>query len=297
MARICYNKVLTGVFLRQLTIVLIFIAFSLHAQKITLRWQEVKDAKIYQLQVASSKTFSEKHQMVNENTNKLNYDLTVTPGTYYYRLRSIDEAERPGLWSTVNSFEVRLNPPKILGPPDNRLLKARGAKNRSQRFTWQKFDGAKHYILLFDNKKIKVTGTSHKINGIKDGSHSWKVKTITKNNEHSSYSKPRKLVVKAKAAPTAPVLVEPVNNNVVQTSDVNFKWEGVQGATKYNVYIKLISQADDEEDKRFKFVVSKLAHTFPLANGKYEWMVISRDKLGRGGYSKPGFFKVDIPGD
>ena len=49
-------------------------------------------------------------------------------------------------------------------------------------------------------------------------------------------------------------------NVVLKGEDVDFKWQGVDAATKYNVYIKKIPQ-DDDQEKRFEFVVGKLNHT------------------------------------
>jgi hypothetical protein len=70
----------------------------------TFSWTAVSGASAYQIIIARSPDFSD--VAVSETTTALTFSTTLSPGTYYWRVRGLNAASQPGGWSSPRSFRV-----------------------------------------------------------------------------------------------------------------------------------------------------------------------------------------------
>ncbi len=101
-----------------------------------------------------------------------------------------------------------------------------------------------------------------------------------------------------------PSLISPVDNKVFYGDEyINFKWDAVNGANGYNIYIlnRVSSFAGNEQQIDLPIWNSFTNNTninFParttLSKGNYLWYVIANDNSGAGNVSSKNKFKYDV---
>ncbi|MEO0228267.1 MAG: FG-GAP-like repeat-containing protein [candidate division WOR-3 bacterium] len=88
---------------------------NLNTSLIIFDWSESVDFGSgiagYEIQVAKDISFSIKE--INERINLSNYLVTLDPGTYYWRVRSIDKAGNQSDWSIISKFTIDIEAPLI----------------------------------------------------------------------------------------------------------------------------------------------------------------------------------------
>jgi predicted phage tail protein len=75
----------------------------------TLTWTPVSWAKSYELQISTSVTFNPLLPVNNPVAASSAPEYTtsgLTAGTYYWRVRAINDAGKPGPWSQIETFII-----------------------------------------------------------------------------------------------------------------------------------------------------------------------------------------------
>ncbi len=170
------------------------------------------------------------------NVTIANVKVQGTPRTYTYWFKITDQP--------VNT----LQPPTLLAP-------ANQAKDVELPVTlsWSDVSNAEFYALQVDNNSnfsnpqinlSNITTPQYTISSLSSNTtYYWRVATIV-NSQQSSWSSVYSFTTKDVPL-LAPVLLQPMNNETSVPLHPQFKWQRVEGATKYNIQIAM-SQSFDE---------------------------------------------------
>jgi parallel beta-helix repeat protein len=109
-----------------------------------LNWNSVANSQNYQVQLATSSSFSSSSLIVNTNVDTVTYLDLPSPlkadGTYYWRVRAFDKSGQYSLWTSYRSIKTAMLPPVLLDPAiDSSAMTTRPT------FDWNKLDGASSY--------------------------------------------------------------------------------------------------------------------------------------------------------
>lgn len=189
--------------------------------------------------------------------------------------------------------------------PQAPVLKAPGdgatLTGRSVSFQWEAVEGAEGYELeIIDNKTGayffkgalgNVTTLTQR--GFEDdgSSYRWRVRARGKGG-WGAWSAYRNFV--SGAMPEAPVLVSPENKQVIKHSWVNFEWQPVTGADRYQVKIS------DENGVLYPTINvgnrnTVLVKDIPVDGSGYTWQVRSGNANAYGSWSATRNFTVGAP--
>lgn len=175
-------------------------AIASEERKVKINWREVKDAVKYDFQLAKN---PEMDPLLDRKTySSTQISLKLAPGTYYFRVRGLDNSEAPGPWSEVQGFVVNQAPPDLRDPDDGEdfkeLLPEEGIS-----FEWKSgLKGTRYLLEVSDRKgvvyKRNVNGTDYRWKPPKAGQYQWRVGIETATGGED-WGKSRKFSV----APTA----------------------------------------------------------------------------------------------
>ena len=82
----------------------------------TVQWRAVPGARLYEIQL--SKTATMEQVLHRLRVGGLSTEVSLRPGTYFFRVRGVDDTQSPGPWSEVQGFTVLQAPPQPVFPPD-----------------------------------------------------------------------------------------------------------------------------------------------------------------------------------
>jgi hypothetical protein len=86
------------------------------SRQVKLRWQALDGAAQYEIQVAKNPNMVP--AVFAKKMKETEATLNLSQGTFYYRLRGIDDEGNPGPWSDVDAFAINDRPPDLLAPDD-----------------------------------------------------------------------------------------------------------------------------------------------------------------------------------
>lgn len=81
---------------------------SADLKRVKLAWDEVEDSKSYELEI-----YKEEVLLLQEKLTSLMWQGDLGPASYKYRVRAIDEFNRPGEWTALASFSVKIVKTKV----------------------------------------------------------------------------------------------------------------------------------------------------------------------------------------
>lgn len=168
---------------------ILFSAVSVHgadpkndSRRITLEWNALEHAHSYEIEIASRPEFE--HRIFRKKIKSLKTQAWLHPGTYYYRVRGLDENHHAGPWSPVQGFIVNPFPPDLLEPEEDAISVVQPV-SKSVLFSWSdaqikpkhvywlevhKNDSGKNLIL-----RQKVEGTQYEWKPKRTGIYVWRV--------------------------------------------------------------------------------------------------------------------------
>ena len=212
--------------------------------------------------------------------------LPLVDGTYYWRVKSIDEAGNESDFSSTDNFTVDTAFP---GVPTLIPYSPDPTNNKTPTLDWIDVTGAVEYnILTGDNPEFTnpvvdaiVSASTFTPSPLNDGTYHWKVKSIDKAGNESDFSSPDSFTINS-VVPGVPTLIHYIpdpTNNKIPTLD----WSDVSGAAKYHL------QIDDDPDFSNPEVDDNnvLASTYTPsleADGTYYWRVSSISEAGDESY-------------
>ena len=138
------------------------ISFALEAyrREVSFEWEEVPDAKNYDVEIRHISTEGPGKPM-NFKTKEALWSGKLVPGKYTMSLRSRDNRGVPGEWSPVSEFNVNLDPVKLKSPEDKSVIKSDEESETTQNFTWEAVSGAEQYQfeLTSEDGKTRIVET------------------------------------------------------------------------------------------------------------------------------------------
>ena len=125
---------LTGLILRRSRLALIalsLVGFSTQAaasgevapdliRRIELKWEPMEAATNYEIEFGLNPDFSS--TLYSQKIDDMKFNVDVLPGSYYYRVRAVDNHGRPGQWTDVQELNVNARPPVLLWPQNGEII-------------------------------------------------------------------------------------------------------------------------------------------------------------------------------
>ncbi len=251
------------------------------------KWEASDDATRYQLEVtrADDDTIFKREDLGNVTSYVL-AGFPVEGTEYNWRIRAGND-DVWGNWSLHRSF-INGNVPS---PPSLRLPGDQAnAPSTAVNFEWAASSGANKYELeirrandntLIRNVTLGNTTTTLQYGFTVDGEqYKWRVRAGN-DAGWSEWSDFRTF----NNGPTAPVLLTPTSGANVGTHSINFTWQPVTGANRYQLEI---IKADDRTvfiDKSLGNVTSSLQAGFKSEGTNYRWRVRAGNHAGWGEWS------------
>jgi hypothetical protein len=147
------------------------------AGEVVISWQPEPSAMSYELEVRRNE------QVVFQKSfpsGGHDWRGTLPYGSYVYRLRTFDRAERAGPWSDPISFLVSPPPPRLIVPLDYSTVLWQPSESLS--FRWTEIPDATRFILTVKGKsgtiERSVQGTEATLQGLGEGEYAWRVQPV-----------------------------------------------------------------------------------------------------------------------
>jgi hypothetical protein len=248
----------------------------------TLSWLAVANASAYEVQWSTSSTFvsAVQSQMVTAPSTSLDVSaLADSAGTiYYWRLRSLNEFQVPGSFSTARSFTLDTIAPTApaLSLPTNAAV----STNSRPALSWAAVTGATKYRLDLSlssdfssivAENIEVTTTSYTpATPLTQAIYYWRVQALDAADNLGQESAPRSFTLK--------ILGTPANNTVIFSStgsaNAALTWTAVSGATGYTLQInKGAADFSNPNTLNLNLGVVTSYNANALSAGVYYWRV------------------------
>jgi M6 family metalloprotease-like protein len=243
-------------------------------------WEAVPDGYRYQIQIDDQPNFKNPEQDISLDPDALTYaaPLLTQSGTYYWRVRALNDMGVAGRWSSRWSFTLAGPERPVLTSPINKSVTPDAVS-----FSWAASAGGETYHIQisldkqFQNvvQETTVPGLTYDAASLADNKYYWRVSAINVLGVAGSWSQVRWFRVDT-AGPAAPVLKAPKDQSAVPDTTPVFRWKAVSGAVQYTIQIS--------SDPGFGVVphnVTTPLTTYEppsdLAFGTYYWRVRARD--------------------
>lgn len=245
-------------------------------------WNTAAGAVTYQLQVSPSSSFSS--LTINALDLGTSYTHTKALGyaNYFWRVRGKNAAGVWGSWSVTNQVRVTAAQPPNLTAPSTNLI----TTNRQPFFGWNSAEGASTYQIQvspstsFSSLTVNVTalsGTSYlPTTPLGYTTYYWRVRGRNSAGVYGSWSASWKLTVTAMMPPN---LIEPANVSTTIYTMTWFGWDGMSGATAYQIQISPYSNFSSLSQN----VVLTSTYFYPgtpLGYRQYFWRVRAKNSAG-----------------
>ncbi|MCC6276828.1 MAG: hypothetical protein IT289_02805 [Oligoflexia bacterium] len=256
-------------------------SFVANAKPVDLKWKQIDGAKAYELEVSESPEFTKTVLSKTVKTNALTHDLKA--GSYYLRVRGIDQLKRPGKWSRPFNLAVTAPIKPMANPQEASNIKFI-SKAPTVPTEWKTSDKSSGFkvVVVKDGKEVFSQDT-------KDA------KIDFKPSEPGNYKVIVRSAIGNKFGPPVPVKqfqVEQTELNPPVWAEnkkrwrpgrpVELQWHGVEGAEAYSVRIYKKSSdsrglANEKPLNEFKNLEEPRYLVADLPEGKYFATVSSHE--------------------
>ena len=257
-------------------------------------WESVPGGDTYQIQIDDQSSFAGPVQDAVVGGLTYTADALADSGTYYWRVRAINDVGVAGKWSGKRSFTLGGPDAPALLSPEHKTVSASNTPD----FAWDGVAGftvyqiqiAQDKTFVYTDQETTVTGQGYTAAALVDGVYYWRVRTVKMDGVGGPWSEVWRVTVDT-TGPDAPVLKTPRDASGAPDTAPRFRWNRPAGAEDYRL------QVVGESTTVFDGPVTGTSTTLPnpLAYGRYTWYVQARDAVGNwGGWSSPFFFTVTI---
>ena len=257
---------------------------------LAIDWDDADDGeygsgvKNYDVQIASDSNFNNIIYSVTVDDSEAAFE-ELADGTYYWRVRAVDNMDNESAWGEVNSFIVDTVPPTI--PENLRAEDLLADVPEEDYFVWDAAtdagSGVQKYIVEYsenadhsDSGTIEVTDTKVLVSALPGMlTYYWRVKAVDNGGSEGEWSDWVETYIPDNSAPSKPDGLDRLGENLAwnETSDFG------SGVEKY-----IIEYADNigfeysttKEVTANEIAISKLGFT----EHNYYWRVQAIDKAG-----------------
>jgi hypothetical protein len=134
---------------------LVFLSQVASAKRIDVKWGAIAGAAKYEYQLSRNESFT--GELVRTGTTRNLYFVTeLGPGVYFLRVRSLDDADRPGAWSQGSRMVVEAASMTIHKPSVNEVIEV--ADSQAPFLAeWSAIEGADDYQVHIKRGKVQRT--------------------------------------------------------------------------------------------------------------------------------------------
>ncbi len=166
-----------------------------YQESVKFAWAAAQNAQHYLLQIAPSADFAPAATLERTLDNVVQETVELKPGTYFWRMASVDE-KGPHGWSPVRSFRVQPLPAAPAG------VAKTNADGGQASFSWEGADGVASYEFELARKadfaspevRQHLTDTKTTVK-LKPGRYVWRVRGIEVDGQTGDWCKPNALLM------------------------------------------------------------------------------------------------------
>jgi len=244
-------------------------------------WNPAQGAACYTIQVADNNTFTG-GILVDEQTCDLEFTPTATVqnGTLYWRVWGQDPDDHDGIKSAVRSFTKSIVAPTLVSP-------ANAANITLPTLQWNAGEGAVNYHVQVATDAAFTVGLKEydtfnlyltPIASLSNTTYYWHVRGEDQDGHAGSYFTARTFILSAPPTCVNPgVTLAAPADAAVTTTDPNFSWNCMAGATKYRLKLYKPDEGTpyDDIDTVYTAYTPYAAPNAEktLINGGYMWKV------------------------
>jgi hypothetical protein len=265
---------------------------NLDGNSVQFRWDELKDADDYRIQVVEQAT---QRSVLDSLVKGNNFTFGLDPGEYSWRIRGENFA-----YTTAYSFPISFtlsasddltNQDVFLSSPSENFY----TKDSNIILTWDRIQTATSYTVVVEktfqnNTSTEIntpdlTNTDFTLNSTvlsEDAIYTWKVKAVNKNNDTQTKFSTSKIFLDTQA-PNQPTLTSP-DKDAKESSPITFTWNIPSNTGE--VQSKLSSLIEVATDSGFTNIIETISTTSNAQEitfsdvGDYYWRVIIIDDAG-----------------
>lgn len=250
----------------------------------TLEWNVAAAAAKYNVQVGDDVNgFTS--PVVNEDTTDTNHTTTaLSPGFYYWRVRTADSGDNWGTWGAVWSFTVPIpvpTAPTLISPAD-----ASSTADTTPTLDWDDVQFAEEYWVQIASsytfttivQSANTTESEYTATILTSATYYWRVKAVNKEDVWSDWSDPIWSFTISVALLGPPTLTAPADASSFTDTTPMLTWDAVTSAAKYNVQIdadKAFPSPDQTSESTNNYYTATI-----LAPGTYYWRVRTANSEG-----------------
>lgn len=253
---------------------------QISVNNIQFDWRALEGASSYRIQIATPSFGDATQFLLNTEIDTTTTQLPLHPGNYAWRVKGINGGyETPfskGSFEVVAATEFSENTITLLTPEDNVIT-----NEVSQELSWAQIDGASLYRIQVLNDIDEIVSeetTNQTTSNIQfgEGAFDWQVRGEN-GSQNTQYAR-RSLLVDI-TLPNVPELVSPINETILNSSEVVFEWnrESVAGSVEGDSLF-VSSDANFTDLVLAELVTNSFSTT--LENDTYYWLMKAFDEAG-----------------
>ncbi len=244
-------------------------------------WEEVEQATEYNLQIVENSFDAPTQLILDSNVETTIFSIQLHEGLYQWRLKALNNSSETGYKTRsfyVKESEDLTDETLTLSSPQNNY----NINNLKQRFKWNTLLNAEKYDIEikdnFDDIFTYESTTEDTISiNLLEGIYTWRVRAKNANSE-SSFSTDRTILIDI-TAPTKPIQVNPINNNVDTITTISFSWNTGSSLSEITDTLYLYSDSLVTEYETLYTNSTVIDYDF-TSLGTYFWRLRSGDKAG-----------------
>lgn len=250
---------------------------------ITFLWEKVEGATEYNIQIATPSFSSIRQIILDSSVTATKHTIALLPGTYEWRVKAVNNSSETGFSSysiTIDSTLNLQNKYVILTHPEINDT----TNNPIYQIRWNALYGATSYLVqIFQGNNnlysYKITTDLYYTDTLIDGN--FKVIVLGQNSFSTSQYR-EKIIVVDQILPSKPFLTTPINNAIINDTNVTFVWSNVtDNGTPITYFLNVYS--DSLMSNQITPEIATRNNTYPVSfnsNSVFWWGVYAKDAAG-----------------
>ncbi len=251
---------------------------ELEKTELEVSWESLPNAKGYELEFQPVEGSGE---ALNFSTVESTFKVSLVPGSYRFRIRSIDSMNDKGEWSEPLTLVAQSQEVTLISPVNNIAIEAKGKRERVE-FSWNPYSEAKGYLFrIWSETKSEVHSLKTKkvnvsLSLLAENRYFWEIYPIHKTGvRYQRKSAPESFTLYGKQLPTPQL-------EIINPKDpIGVEWRHLREVayriTIFRRDILGVEWTKTEEQSDIK--TGKWLFTKPLRPGQYKAEVLGEGKM------------------